>query len=100
MFTLGLTAGEPDRAIGGVPPCGREGIGDASRAVASARGMEPTMDGGPWASSADMPGGLESVRERYAMFAMVSRVVRGRFSGYPHSIGAASLVCGRAKSAI
>lgn len=70
-------AGEPDRAIGGVPPCGNEGIGDASRAVASARGIEPTMEPGPWASSEDMPGGLESVLERNAMVTVVFGDGRG-----------------------
>lgn len=44
--------GEPVRAIGGVAPCGSEGMGDARRAVASARGTEPEMDLGAWDSGA------------------------------------------------
>jgi hypothetical protein len=69
LYAVLAMAGEPERAMGGVPPCGREGIGDASRAVASARGTEPTTDLG--GSSVDMPGGLESVLDLEVMFAVV-----------------------------
>ena len=68
LYAVLLTAGEPERAMGGVPPCGREGIGDASRAVASERGTEPTTDLG--GSSVDGPGGLEPLLDREVMFAV------------------------------
>lgn len=69
---LAFGLGEPDRAMGGVPlPCCMEGIGDAKRAVRSARGTDPTTDCEAWSSAGSGDTGLESFLGREVMFAVV-----------------------------